>query len=239
MNNKIFCIGDSHVSVFLGKDHIAPLYPEKAVSQFPFMDVTRLGPVTAYNFCEITSTTKAREKFETILTGLPPASWLLISAGEIDCRVHLVKQANAQKKTFEEIAEILASRFLSYLGSIQALGFRICLLLPPPTKFIEQETPEYPSFGTEIERNQVTRTLTRKLEAECAVMRIPTIGIFEKAVTGQLQTKKEYLWDGIHLATLALPDLVAQLKTATGMNLKIPKAWVIREKLRTIKRKIG
>ena len=234
--DKIYCIGDSHVSVFLGIDRLAPIWPESYKSLIPNFEVIRLGPITAYNVCEYNRTSQGREKLEKVLEGVPDNSWIIISAGEIDCRVHLIKQAELQNKSFEEVAANVASRFVNFIGDITKNRFKVCLLLPPPTSFRVDDDPDNPKYGSEVERNKITGTLIKKLISECSILGIPTINIFEQASTPELETKRIYLWDGIHLSTYALPDLIYQLRDITKLKLIVPPLWRVRESLRKLKK---
>jgi len=129
----------------------------------------------------------------------------------------------------------VASRFVNFISTVTKNKFKVCLLLPPPTGFKVEDDPDYPKYGSELERNKITKALTKQLVAECSKVGIPTIHIFEQAATLGLETKRIYLWDGIHLSTYALPDLISQLRKITKMELNIPPLWRVRERLRKIK----
>jgi hypothetical protein len=233
--NKIYCIGDSHVSVFVGEDRLVPIVPEQKKSFVNHFEIFRLGPVTAYNFCEETSSTNAKQLFEKIINTIPANSWIVVSAGEIDCRVHLIKQAIKQNKSFEEICGVLTDKFIDYLATIKNMGYNVCLLMPPPTKFKEEDTAEYPSFGSETERNEITKCLIQAYIAKCEQYEIPTIGVLNDTVTEDNKTIKKYLWDGIHYSRIVLPQLILQLREITGYSLKYPLLWLIKDRMRRVK----
>ena len=57
----IYCIGDSHVSFFSGKDAIVPCWPFPSEDMIPFFRTFRLGPVLAYNLVKVGTKTRGRE----------------------------------------------------------------------------------------------------------------------------------------------------------------------------------
>ena len=235
---KLFCIGDSHVSVFLGKDRLAPLYPKREKSILKNVEVVRLEGILAYNLCEFNRTTKGREKFEYLLKrDITEHSWILVSAGEVDIRVHLIKQAERQGKTYEEIVNNLCHRYLGYLDALKN-SYQILVLLPPPSSYLSEDKidPQYPRYGDEIQRNKITSLLNKSLKDQCSVRNIPYIEIFEKASTPEGYTKKEFLWDGVHLSTYAFPHLINQINNKTDLEIRIPFTWWGKEWIRKWKR---
>jgi hypothetical protein len=44
----IHCVGDSHSSVFSGKDEMQPIWPERSDDKLSFFKSYRIGPATAY-----------------------------------------------------------------------------------------------------------------------------------------------------------------------------------------------
>jgi len=236
---KLYCIGDSHVSVFLGKDRLAPLYPEKEKSILHDVEVVRLEGILAYNLCEYNRTTKGREKLEAELARIPKQSWVLISAGEVDVRVHLIKQAEKQNKTFEEVADALTRRYIGFLSTFKH-DYNLIILLPPPSSYLDEDTidPSYPRYSSETKRNQMTLVLTNLLASECMKEDIKCVHIYSKSTTRLYKTKKRYLWDGIHLSTYAFPYLLKQVNEQTNLNLKIPFGWWCKEYVRRVKNSI-
>lgn len=237
MSNKVYCIGDSHVSVFLGKDKLAPIFPKTEKSLLRNFEVIRLGGVLAYNFGKKGTVTQAREKIEEqILVNIKEGSCLLISAGEIDCRVHLIKQSIMQHHSYEILAKELVKRYFEYLVTLSE-KFRICILLPPPTSYLGEDTldEEYPRYGSEVERNKVTKCVIQELCDQAKLFNIQVIGV-KKSISPEFLTNRTILWDGIHLSTRCIPELISQLNENMELNIKISYFWKIREALREIKK---
>lgn len=236
MVSKIYCIGDSHVSVFLGRDQLAPIFPTLKASIIPFFQPFRLGPVTAYNFCEYGTKSKGRENLEECLKKyVPKGSWIMFSAGEIDCRVHVLKQMSLQRRDANEITLDIAQRYLNFI-KIFSNDFKICLMSPPPTGFRSEIDVEYPFIGSESERNSITSFLIINLRKIAHELKIPFIDAYSSGVLKGGTTNRKYLWDGVHMATLALPILVKQLAEVTGHDIRMPIFWRLREMARAVKR---
>lgn len=87
----IHCIGDSHSSFFSGTWDIQPEWPGKAADRLPGVFSCRLGAATAHNFIDPGSSTRSGERLWEALGAVPatPDHLVLLSFGEIDCRVHL------------------------------------------------------------------------------------------------------------------------------------------------------
>ena len=234
--NKIYCIGDSHVSVFLGKDSLAPIYPAKSNSLFNFFEVVRIGPITAYNIGNTNSTTKAKEKIDSLLKAeVPEGSTLIFSAGEIDIRVHLLKQASLQNKTSYEISSEILEKYMSVLRGYANMGFIIIVLSPPPSTYILEDLSEYPTYGTEKERNIATKIFNENLKIQSQKNEFKFIDIFNEYIDSDNLTKRSCLWDGIHPSTYVLRDIIIQLNKILNIKLKIPINWQLREFLRKFK----
>ena len=74
-DENIYCIGDSHVSLFTGLNTIASYWPSKAISILPQFSVFHLGPVLADNLVEKKSSTGFHDKISEILERhIPPSS---------------------------------------------------------------------------------------------------------------------------------------------------------------------
>jgi hypothetical protein len=75
--NKLHAIGDSHVL------HMGGIAVEHHICD------SRGQGATAHNLIEYQSTTGSRKKTEAVFAGLDPTDTVLMSFGEVDCRLHL------------------------------------------------------------------------------------------------------------------------------------------------------
>lgn len=233
---NVYCIGDSHVSVFLGRDMLAPLYPEKIKSLIKNFEVIRLGPILAYNFCDYNRTVPGREKFESILPLIGRDDIIVISAGEIDCRAHLIMQSKKQECDYDKVCYNLVERYLGYVKKVSQ-NYNICIMLPPPTSYLDENRlrNSYPVVGSESERNQMTNTLKKHMIKFCQINNIKFIDVCN-TINEKMKTKKKILWDGIHYSTYVLPELVNGIKYNFNCDISLTLKWRFRESIRRIKR---
>ena len=90
-----------------------------------------MGPATAWKAGDYGSSTRSREKIEKLLAkDLRPGSKLLLSFGEIDCRIHMAKAVLAGGK-IKDVVEKTAAKFVKLPEAIAARGFRPVVWGPP------------------------------------------------------------------------------------------------------------
>ena len=65
--------------------------------------------------------------------------------------------------------------------------------------------PEFPSYGTDRERNFITRLFNHFIEICCQQNNIIFVSIFEELLNPDLSTNTFYFKDNSHLSTKALP----------------------------------
>lgn len=234
---KIICLGDSHISLFLGKDALAPIYPEHNDSLFPYFEVYRLGPITAYNIGNLESKTQAKFKIDEILEkNLLPNNILLFSAGEIDIRVHLLKQSSSQGVSIDFVCNSIVDNYLELLSFYSKKGCKIIVLSAPPTSFITYNDPEYPKYGSEIERNKATSIYNHILKDKAHKHGFVYIDIYSNNVKPDFTTVKDSLWDGVHPSTKNIPSVIMALNKELNLDFTLPFSWLFREFLRKIKK---
>jgi hypothetical protein len=206
----IHCIGDSHASFFAGYDEIQPPYSIPSKNKYPFLRAYRLGAVLAYSLATLNTKEQGREKMLEIIGSLPARSTLLLCFGEIDCRCHLLKQSKENNRELKEVVGECVRRYFTVIDELIALKFNVMLWNAVPTS--EDNNPEYPIYGTEAARNKTTLMFNEMLLTESKARGLAYISIFEKLVTKDLKTKKEFFFDSIHLGQLAMPYLFGELK---------------------------
>ncbi len=222
MNKTIHCIGDSHASFFSGRNTIQPAWPEKANDTIPSFRSYRLGAVLAYNLSEKNTTSGGGEKLISLLESLPKHSTILMSFGEIDCRVHLVKQSIKQNRSLREIAEENADRYFGVIKKIKK-DFNVIVWATIPSTSSEITLDHrYPVCGTNIERNTVTKLFNEKLSELCTQEGITYISIFEKITKPDGSTNGTFYIDGVHLSQRAMPLAIEAIsKQAPSMKLQL------------------
>jgi hypothetical protein len=216
----IYCIGDSHVNFFSGQDMIQPKWPEKSIDLIPFFKTFRLGAVLAYNLCKLDTKMKGREKLFSLLKQIPKESTIMLCFGEIDCRAHLLKQAEIQNRKINIITKECVDRYVSVIKEVKNLNYNIIIwnVTPSsPTGFPDSQ--DYPTYGTCRERNSVTRLFNQFLEEQLINESIQFISIFEKLINKRGITLARFLMDDIHLSQAAMPLAIKEINKMLQLNI--------------------
>lgn len=237
---RLYIVGDSHVSVFCGRDALLPKWPKVVPSLVPIFHPIHLGPVTAHNWNNKSSSTEGRKLFSDFIDWLADRrSPIILSAGEIDCRAHLLKKAKESHRPLSVGIETTVGRYFEFIERIRAEGLSISVLSPPATLFRLEQNPDFPFHGSEKERNAVTRIFNTMLESVCEKNQIPFLDQFSFTVDSSNITRRHFFWDGVHLGAAALPRLVSEIRSKLGLPLRIPLLWHLRQRLRVCKKKLG
>ena len=189
---KIYCFGDSHCNIFREKNT-------------PFIDifeVYHVGPALAYSLCKEGTKTGAREKILDKLLDIPKDNYLMFCFGEIDCRLHLFKQSNLQKKTIKRVIYKCVKRYISFLKEIKNKGYRVIVFGPIATTWTRKHlyNQSRSIVGTEEERNKITLEFNECLGNKCEEENIIFISIFLETIKNEYKTnRKLYSKDECHL----------------------------------------
>ena len=200
---SLVCIGDSHASFFSGEDKVQPQYPEPSQNHIPYLAGIRLGAVLAYSLHREHTQNQGREKLFEILSRTDPAATdIILCFGEIDCRFHLLRQAES-RPPLEAVVADCADKYFQVIMEVRRLGFQVMVWNATPTSYTETN-PEYPNHGTHLQRNNCTRLFNRLVAERCEREQIRFIDIFDHLVDKRNYTKEYYLFDGVHLGQLAM-----------------------------------
>ena len=228
VDGMLYVLGDSHTNFFGGEEFMRNIHLSEGISVslnlIPFIRTYHIGPATAYNLPQIDSRVQARRKTEEIIQKdlIPKGSLILLSFGEIDCRVHLVKQAEQQGRPLEAIARDVVENYMMYADWLVNKGFRVaCWGAIASQKEYVKINPGLPRYGTEGERNQATLVYNRLLEEECRKRNIRFCSIFPNMVDEELLTVHRYISaDNIHLSQRAAPLTAAALLDAGVIRVR-------------------
>jgi len=183
---KIVSIGDSHSLFF---------------SNLNYIKINHIGPVTAYNLMKENSTTRGREIFYDFLkTENSNDTALLLSFGEIDLRVHVVKASLRDSISIKESAINTAKRYTMFIDEILNLGWTILVQGPSANGEERALNLDYPYSGSIVERNQATIIFNNELENYCKQNSILFASLYDLSIDqNTFDTRSEYLSDGCHL----------------------------------------
>ena len=182
--NRIHVIGDSHTSMFR--------YNHKYV-------VHHIGPITAYNWKNASSTTGSYLKLNKILMKIKEDSNIILVAGEIDCRIHIY---NNYVKTncynsIESIIDKTVDRYIELSLTVKDKKYNVFLLRITPTKN-QNNIYKYPYYGNNYERSNIRMYFNKKLKQECGENGLEFIDIFNFLVDENDELKSEFAKDEIH-----------------------------------------
>ena len=221
----IHCLGDSHVCFFSGQDRIFQAgLPAQNI--LPFFRAWHLGAALAYNLVKPGSSSGGREKlFAALRDRVPPGARVLLGFGEIDCRAHLLKHAEDSRQPLESVVAECVERYFRVIEEVRALGFDVLVYNAPPSCRRPNKS-EYPSHGTALQRNHVTRLFNARLAARCSAARIPFLHTFDDLVPPNSASREYYFMDNIHLAQRAMPATIRRLGDLfPGEDFTPPPAW--------------
>lgn len=216
MSQTIFyCIGDSHASVFTGNEGMIENYPEPHEDNHHMFKGFRIGAPTAYNFHD-----NKMEEVKQILESHgvdKEKDYVVLVAGEIDCRCHLVKQYKIQQKDPIEIIEECVDKFLRAHSEVLSWGYRVgAWNAVPPSTYHHPDDPEdcWSHVGSFDERDHVTKIFNKTLKQKCELMGMPFFTIYDQLLQSLEHEKKSspYYRDEIHLHPRALPLIEEEFK---------------------------
>jgi hypothetical protein len=211
MDNTIHCIGDSHASFFSGRNSMQPVWPDRSADTLPFFTSYRLGAVLAYSLPDLNTTMRGREKLIQILDQLPRGSRVLFGFGEIDCRVHLLKQVEKQSEDIETVVKNCVERYIGAIAELKR-DFQIIIWgVIPSTTAKETTNVRFPQYGSCLERNKVTKIFNKHLENLAHKHGFLFVTVFDQLVHKNGLTNDAYYIDQVHLSQRAMPFTIRAL----------------------------
>ena len=212
-SQPIHVIGDSHANLFTGVDEMQPAWPEVVNHYLPCFRGFRLGPVLAYNLCQVGSSSYGRERLFTVLkTDVPKRAKVMLCFGEIDCRAHLLKQKNLVKATEASVVVKCVERYFSVVLEVASLGFETIVwnVIPP----VRHDVPgDLPSYGTNRDRDRMSRLFNSFLDRHCHTAGLRFISVYDDLIDSDANCKEEYYWpNDVHLSQRAMPLVLRAFK---------------------------
>lgn len=233
---KIYCFGDSHVGFFGGVNKIQPVWPKKADEYLPFFKIYPLGPVLAFNLVKNGTKTKGREKLFKILKQILKGSDILMSFGEIDCRAHLLKQSELQKRPIKKVVSECVDRYFSVILDLKKKGYKMWVWnVPPSTRFEKVEDKNFPVYGTNKQRNEITKLFNTLLEKKCRKYGIKFVSVYKKIIDKNGLTDMSYYFDMAHLSQKIMPQVLKIIEKEINTKLELTIGDAIRRDMANLK----
>lgn len=221
----ITCIGDSNTMFFAGAERLRfiryrrsafwkPHWINRGLDLLPCFRAFHVGPATAWKAGDPGSSTRAREKIEILLKkDVKPGSRVLLSFGEIDCRIHMAKAVLAGK-SIDEMVSKTAAKYIKLPRSLADRGFRPIVWAPPQIIPKEEKlgSPTFPFIGPWTLRRDITLAYIGKLREECAKSGIPIASITGLYHDPMEKPERDLFHDGTHLSQRLMPLTLAELE---------------------------
>jgi hypothetical protein len=206
---EIFLVfGDSHAVIWEGSNVLQRL-PH---SRFEHVQVSHLGPALAFNLMDKAGDGLGKwgEQIFELLSHPDLAdkrvSGVMLCFGEIDIRTQVVGRAMSDDTSIEQAVAQVFGRVLAFAARLHAhISCPVLLWEPVPTSSTRTFVfnPNFPSVGSEVERNYATACASAHLRAGSQTLReqgqaVYAFGAFEQ-YTHFLETREEFFEDGCHL----------------------------------------
>ena len=210
VDGKIYVIGDSHSNFFSGEEEILSIRFRKGIHTgnhlIPFFRTFHIGPALAFNLSRMNTTSQAREKILYLMEHqIPPRAAILLCFGEIDCRVHILRQAEKNTLRAEDVIDGILDNYFTLVNDLKCKGFRIICWGPIASqKECWNQNPDFPRYGTEVGRNKITEIFNHKLEERCRNHGVKFCSIFRHLISQDYLTDEQYISDQCHLSQRAM-----------------------------------
>ena len=191
----IYVFGNSHAHFFTNS-HPADI--EGRFKNEYFISYS-LGPTIAYNFYEH-HLQKIIDLIKSNKINISSDDYILLVVGEVDCRWHLPKQAEKQKRNIQEITNECIDRFFRSHLFLKEKGLNIISWGGhPSTTSGHDDDPSNPVFADCLYRNKISKQWDSYLKYISLINSIPNISIIDDLIDENGLTKMEYFIDYCHL----------------------------------------
>ena len=201
----IHVVGDSHVVPFRGS--------------MPFL-AHHLGAATAYNLNRKNNTTRSNEQLFKVIDKLGKKDIVMLSFGEIDCRIHIYyqhKKSNG-KYSIDELIERTVTNYGEVMAQLKERGVNFCVYCVSPATKVGNEY-KYPFYGTPEIRSQINRAFNEKLRAFCEKNGYTFIDIYDWVSDKNGLMLEEYAGDDIHLNKKAVRLVREELRVKLHIDV--------------------
>jgi lysophospholipase L1-like esterase len=155
-----------------------------------------------------------------VINKLGKRDLLMLSFGEIDCRIHIYyqyKKSNG-KYSIEELIDRTISNYGQVMAQLKEQGVNFCVYCISPATQVGNEY-KYPFYGTPQIRSQINRTFNERLRTFCEINGYKFIDIYDKVTDKDGLMLKEYAGDEIHLSKKAVALVRAEIREKLGIDI--------------------
>ena len=230
-DHMLTCIGDSNIMFFAGAERLRfiryrrsailkPHWINRGLDLLPCFRVFHVGPSTAWKASDLNSSTRAWEKIEILLKkDIPLGSRVLLSFGEIDCRIHMVRAIQGGK-SLEEVTEATATKFMRLPLHLLERGYRPIIWAPPQIipKDENLTSPTFPFLGPWELRRDITYAYVDHLRTFGSRAGIPVVCLAGQYHDPKKKAHKSFFHDGTHLSQRLMPLAISHLANAAAFS---------------------
>lgn len=188
----IFVVGDSHANEF---------------SQTPHCKIHHISSCTMHRV--------GRDGLSIInlpAWGIEEGQVVIFAFGEIDARCHIGKQRDVFNRTTEEIIATLVQNYLNTI-LLNRLAFNelTCVVysVTPPTDIVFN--PQYPAYGSLIDRVEITKRLNHRLAQMCKEMGFHFLDVYNDYADAMGVLRVELSDGNVHINPEFSGPIIAKL----------------------------
>ena len=148
----------------------------------------------------------------------------MCTLGEIDCRVHVLRNAEKHNGDFRPVVEEIAANYIEFLKYVSREHPVYVWGAVPTQKDNSPVNPSFPYYGTEVQRNLATEYFNQTMKSLCNENGFTHISIFSKLIDSNYRTKSEYIADGCHLSQKAWEFALPEFRRF-GVEVKFRPEW--------------
>lgn len=182
----VHVVGDSHTLAFKRK--------------YPFI-VHHIGAATAYNLKKKESTTDSNRKFFAVLDKInKKRDAVILSFGEIDCRIHLYNEymKNNGKFTMTDLIDNTITNYGDVMNQISAMGVNF-FVLGIPAASRREDAPGVQFYADSATRSRINSEFNEKLKRFCKEKNYRHIDIYSEVSDEKGFISEKYVADHTHV----------------------------------------
>jgi hypothetical protein len=185
----------------------------------PFL-AHHLGAATAYNLNKKNSSTRSNEQLFKLIDKLGKMDIVMLSFGEIDCRIHIYYQHKKSdgKYSIGELIDKTIENYGQVMAQLKERRVNFCVYCVSPATKVGNEY-KYPFYGTPEERSQINRMFNEKLRALCEKNGYKFVDIYYRVTDKDGLMLQEYAGDEIHLNKRAVRLVRAEIREKLGIAI--------------------
>ena len=183
---KIISLGDSHSNFYENLNNI---------------EVRCIGPALAYNINKYDSKNGTKTQIVSILNETDSSNTaFILTFGEIDVRVHIVKRTQVENISLEESSIRVAKKYIEMIQYMVEKGYKVIINGLHGTGVSLAENTMFPYNGSIQDRNFATVTFNSYLEDFCNENKIPFMSLSDMVINKDTnKTRFKHMDDGCHL----------------------------------------